>query len=274
VSLIEQGTGLYINPAASQSVYWCTFQNLLCDTCSNAGIDINPTSTGTVYGLNFSTCWSSSSTNHGFYVNAPSTASVNGIRVIGHRSLNNGKNGYLVSSQYCTNTFFDSCDASGNSQSSAHSYPGFEFGVNVSGFSVTNSKSGNEDDFSGTTQSYGILVDAGTSNNYVITGNNVTGNFTAGISDSGTGAIKNVTGNIGYNPFGLGSISPSGSPFTYGNDFGAPIAVSITGGTVSSVTVNGYQVASATNTTVVLPHGISMVVTYSVAPTMNYYGIA
>ena len=41
-----------------------------------------------------------------------------------------------------------------------------------------------------------------------------------------------------------------------------------------AVAVNGYQVASATNCTVTLPQNVSMIVTYSGAPTMNYYGIA
>ena len=51
------------------------------------------------------------------------------------------------------------------------------------------------------------------------------------------------------------------------NDFYRDAAVSIRGGTVTVISVDGVQVASATNTTVIVPSGKNITLTYSVAPT-------
>ena len=44
-------------------------------------------------------------------------------------------------------------------------------------------------------QAYGIVVAAGSSNNYTISGNRTSGNVTGGISDNGTGTHKTIVGN-------------------------------------------------------------------------------
>jgi hypothetical protein len=46
------------------------------------------------------------------------------------------------------------------------------------------------------TQGWGIIVNAGPSNNYIIDFNDTRGNVTGGLSDAGTGATKAVRGNI------------------------------------------------------------------------------
>lgn len=51
-------------------------------------------------------------------------------------------------------------------------------------------------DTGGGTQTYGIRIAAGTSNNYVISNNYMTGNVTANFSDGGTGTAKEIFGNI------------------------------------------------------------------------------
>ena len=103
-------------------------------------------------------------------------------------------------------------------------------------------------------------------------GNDVRGNINNSIYDGGTGTNKIIKGNLGYNPIASTSITVGASPFTYTNNTGDAVNVFVTGGTVSSVTLGGNTVATATNTVVPVPQGSSVVVTYSAAPTMTYIG--
>ena len=81
-----------------------------------------------------------------------------------------------------------------------------------------------------------------------------------------------VKANIGYNPFAGGSITVTASPFTFGNVVGDSVVVFITGGTVSNISLDSKNVAAATNTSILVPQGSLLVVTYTVAPTMTYKG--
>jgi hypothetical protein len=92
------------------------------------------------------------------------------------------------------------------------------------------------------------------------------------ILDNTTNVQKVIESNVGYNPIGNKSITVSGgSPFSFQNITGAPIVVTITGGSVSSVFMNGLNFGTASNLS--LPHLGTVVVTYSSAPTMFYYGL-
>jgi hypothetical protein len=64
------------------------------------------------------------------------------------------------------------------------------------------------------------------------------------------------------------TLPASTSPVT--NNTGQYVAVNIAGGTVTSVNVNGTQVATGTGVNVSLPPGASLAITYSVAPTMTW----
>jgi hypothetical protein len=56
------------------------------------------------------------------------------------------------------------------------------------------------------------------------------------------------------------------STVTYANTSGQTVAVTITGGTVTSINVNAVQVATATNYTATVPNGQTIAITYSVVP--------
>jgi hypothetical protein len=56
------------------------------------------------------------------------------------------------------------------------------------------------------------------------------------------------------------------STVTYANTSGQTVAVTITGGTVTSINVNAVQVATATNYTATVPAGQTIAITYSVVP--------
>jgi hypothetical protein len=266
--------GLLIAPANSgDEVAFVFVDSCGFDTCSAHGIYIIPGNQGaSVYSCHFVNCWSSSCTGHGVFLSG--IGAVNGIRFVGHRSYNNGQLGYYCqpsSNGQVYNITFDTCVASGNSNSSHGTYPGFSFYGGMLNFSMMNCRSGPADGFPNT-QSLGALINAGACNFYSIIGNDLSGNMTGGLQDFGTGTSKNVSKNLGYNPLAGSAITVGASPFTYTNNTGDTVVVGIGGGTVSSIELNGFTVGVATNTNVSVPQGAALQVTYSSAPSMAAYG--
>jgi hypothetical protein len=81
-------------------------------------------------------------------------------------------------------------------------------------------------------------------------------------------ATTAVGSNAGYTPAAPATVSVTASPMTYTAP-AIPTVIALFGGTVSSVTVGGQQVASATGVVLPLEPGDSVVITYSVAPTLT-----
>ena len=121
----------------------------------------------------------------------------------------------------------------------------------------------------------GYLVDllSGTAN-IVCTGNDGTGAVdTATVRDLSGDVVKAISGNPGYNPLAEGTVTPTGSPFSYKNTTGDTVAVYVTGGTVSGITLNSRAVPTTSGIYHLVPHGQTLVVTYSSAPTMYAMGV-
>lgn len=97
-------------------------------------------------------------------------------------------------------------------------------------------------------------------NYYLLTSGTFTDN-----SSPNTRIIKNNTGDTVVGT--PASISVGASPFTYTSS-PRPECISIYSGNVSNITIGGSVFATQTNTTIVLPPQTSIVITYSVAPTM------
>ena len=114
------------------------------------------------------------------------------------------------------------------------------------------------------TQKYGIDIYNANCDDNVILGNDVRANLTAGIHDAGTGTI--IRNNLGYNPVGISSISVGESPFTH-TAGASPETVYVSGGTVTSITKGGNNFGLTSGAFELEPYE-SIVVTYSVAPTM------
>lgn len=270
LDLIHQGDGMLLAPGSGQYITWPFVMNSAFDTGNLHGIHLSPTGTGYIKGATFIGNWTSTNDGNGFYIDG--TGTVDGVRVIGHRSFNNTLSGYTVAAGNFTNLSFNDDDASGNSKVSSGTYSGFDMGAGVSGFSITNCRSGQEALFANT-QSRGIIVNPGASNSYVISGNDLRGNINNSLYDLGTGTTKIVKGNLGYNPIANTAITVTASPFTWTNNTGDTVNVYISGGTVSSVVASpGNPIGSATGMSAIVPQGQSVTVTYSAAPTMSYNG--
>lgn len=70
----------------------------------------------------------------------------------------------------------------------------------VSDWSVTDCDISNNAFPASPGQSYGIFIDTGSSDRYIVRGNNLTGNALGGMQDLGTGTNKRIGGNVGYDP--------------------------------------------------------------------------
>lgn len=90
--------------------------------------------------------------------------------------------------------------------------------------------------------------------------------------------ISQTLGLLGraYGPVGSDvsyvAITVGSSPFTYSNNDGFPELITVTGGTVSSITINGMD-TGMTSGVFLLESNYIMTITYSVAPTMNKQGV-
>ncbi len=111
---------------------------------------------------------------------------------------------------------------------------------------------------------HGIKILANCIDNFIIQ-NYCTGNITGAISDVGTGTI--IRDNIGYNPVGASSITVTASPFTH-TAGASPETIYVRAGTVSNISKGGTTLFIDTGHSVDLEPGKSMVVTYTVIPTM------
>lgn len=120
------------------------------------------------------------------------------------------------------------------------------------------------------TQQNGIHLTDGT--NCVIEGNNVAGNMTAGIVVAGTSTTNRITGNPGYNPSVMDTVTPGASPWTY-TAGPTPEDLYVKGGTISLIVSESQTLATAA-VAATLYHLIplspnqAVTITYSAAPTV------
>jgi parallel beta-helix repeat protein len=159
-------------------------------------------------------------------------------------------------------------------------------GIDIVGSSNSASQNQIFDDRSGVnrTQTYGIYLESGASNNSLI-GNNIYNNINAQILDTNV-PENTMIANTGYNPVGYianpisgntaylvdsGSSSTWISGRVYTNT-GSPKVLNISAGTVSVVAQNGVTLFTATGCTVTLQPGDTFSVTFSTTPTINVIG--
>jgi len=183
------------------------------------------------------------------------------IHVRGCTSQRNGLNGLLLDGS-------TDCQIEGGSYVNNDQANGGNSGIRLANASTGAKLSGLicTDDQGSKTQDYAITIDADASNadidNVTVSGN-ATGTF---VTNGATGTrIRNCRG---YNPVGVSAISVGASPYTY-TAGASPETVHIFGGTVSSVTKGGTQIASSSNVAVHMEPNESLIVTYASGPSMT-----
>lgn len=181
------GLGLGVNPLTISNANYnrfiaCYFDDFQLGSVINSGNDNR-----------FDTCWFSSGRTGSGYAGMTVNGGV-GTAFVNCDFYNCGGDGALL--QGGTYTSFVGCAAYRNSVSAGSGGKhGFEVASGVSYFSFVGCTASNSTTYGGT-QGYGIIVNSGASNNYIIQSNLLTGNGTGGLSDAGSGSNKAVGNNV------------------------------------------------------------------------------
>lgn len=260
-SVIKQGIGLLVDPAAGETVSSLFVHDCFFDNSLQQNIYIAPSGNGNVVRARFSGVWAGSSHNaDGVSISNAGSGTVEGLHFVDlHAALNYGS-GVTTAGAVSDITFIGG-EFSGNS-SGLH----LKAGTNII---LEGATVGAAAGIAGNTT--GTIVEHGVSN-YNIIGNIVRGNTANQLVDNGGNVSKNVTNNLGVNPI-TANLSPSSSPYIFTNDTGGPIEIYVMGGIVSSVLVDSSIVATTSWTSFTLPRGSIMKMVYSSAPIIRYKGL-
>ena len=136
----------------------------------------------------FNSCWFSNRPGHGLVISAENED----ISFSNCDFINNWKNGAVIGNGATKIRFVD-CTVSGNNVVGS-AFDGIAFSAGVTDFSVVGGTYGGTLGFG--TQRFGVHVNAGVSDRYIITNLLATGNSSAGVQDGGTGINKVVASNI------------------------------------------------------------------------------
>lgn len=195
IDVLGCANGVASFPSGGDRVLAGFLSSVIADTCDNSGFNFL-TNGGEVADINMSSCWGSScgvvDNGHGLYING----TVKGVIVDGCRFINNQGDGILISAGLDVSISNTQCLA--NSQQGLSLKHGLEIGAGVTQWSVIGGVFGLGGQFATNNQGYGILINAGASDNYQIIGANLLGNNTGSLSDGGTGTVKHIYGNVGY----------------------------------------------------------------------------
>jgi hypothetical protein len=179
-------TGLAVVPPTGSVIQSLVVTDSYFDSGSANGIAIIPTG-GSVQLMKVANTWCATNTANGVYLGG--TGSILQMDFSNCTLANNTNNGLQIASTIATNVGFVGGSLSANGGS------GFTVAAGVSNFRLIGCVVGASGQFAG--NGYGVLIPAGASNNYVITGNTFTTNTTAQFSDLGTGTAKYTAGNTG-----------------------------------------------------------------------------
>jgi len=166
------------------------FRQILGDTSIAAGIHIEDG-----FEFNLFDCWGSGSTNgHGIVVGS----AVKEISIVGARALGNAKHGLLLNGSNPASRIkvvggMFAC----NGYASTNGYDGIYVGAGLTDFSIVGAQCYNDSGIGlGVTQRYGVNVETGGSDNFVISGCVNTNNLSGGMRDASTGLNKQIFGNV------------------------------------------------------------------------------
>lgn len=253
-NLIHAGVALHIIPGAGQSVasVWandCFFDN------SSYGAVLDTTG-GNIIRIIFDQCWFSSSTNQGVILSKTSgSGTLAGVLFDGCQFFLNGSHGLWIANSAWEDVFVQGCAAAQNGGD------GINVAANTGKFQIQNCRIGASQGL--TANANGIVIAAGSSDNYVIAGNDLRGNTSAALSDGGTGTSKRILGNlpasadqawISYTPTITASsgtfttVSATGKYAHVGGGVAVTITITITtNGTAAGAILATLPVASASS---------------------------
>ncbi len=249
--IIHHERGLFIIPDASQVVTSIYVRSSFFDLSALEGIHLLAGSGTTIHRISISGGWASSNTQRGILLDGAGT--IDGVAITDNRILLNDLDGIVVSTG--ENIFIGHNQISGNSAASSGTNHGIVFGANISEFQIIGNQIGDNSGTGTEKQGRGIVLTAGTGDNYIIANNDMRGNVTSGLLDSAAGTTVQIYGNLPFEDvdnfvLGNGAALSRHLSATATLDFGSTATNTSTDLTI---TVTG----AALNDTVVLgvPHG-------------------
>jgi hypothetical protein len=188
--IILGGQGLYLNPGAGQVITSVWANNCFFDTCSRGLFATALAAGSSIVRCLFDQCWFASASSSGVHLGTGGVGAISGMDFNGCQFVYNTGNGITLNDSGVAEVHIRGCDIAGNGGS------GVGVAANVNKFSVTNSRVGDSHGFVG--NAYGVFIAAGTTENCVITNNQLTGNTTASLVDDGTGINRVIHSNTGW----------------------------------------------------------------------------
>jgi hypothetical protein len=195
---IWSGIGLKVLVQTGDTVQHVWTDSCAWDTNSSHGVLIQPAVGATVQRWHSVNDWFGTNAMHGFVTAGAGT--IDGIRLVAPRAYNNGQHGIVVT--VGSNIHISQFDVAGNSTSAANTYDGINIGANISDFTIQGGRSGPVDGFTNA-QKYGLNIAGGSSDRYIVTNNDFSGNGTGAFLDGGTGINKQIASNL---PLVVGNI--------------------------------------------------------------------
>ena len=157
-------------------------ENVFFDQGAQGCVRMVPTGTGVIVRCKFSNCWmSGSSGSRGVALGV----NVKGIQFDSCDIYGNAADGIFIAGQ---GIIVSNCQIAGNGGS------GVSVGGGTTDFVITGNIIGPTGDFGANV--WGVFINSGASDRYVITGNMLKGNTAGAISDGGTGTNKVVANNV------------------------------------------------------------------------------
>jgi hypothetical protein len=216
---------------------------------------------GNVFNTRIANCWFGlASIKSGCLLEPTGGGLIDGITFTGCEFTDNGESGFLAVGGNSKNWIVTGGHSSGNAAA------GIRAAAGTVNFIITGHIAGPVGNRGPNDK--GIVVDVGSSNDYVIADNIVVGNTTLGLSDGGTGTLARVVNNEGYNgASNLVGLAVSASPWTHTCSH-SPETIYIQGGTGLGISVDAQVIFITTGVTVQLQPSEQMTITYSTIPTV------
>lgn len=118
-----------------------------------------------------------------------------------------------------------------------------------------------------------VQLDSGVQNLYVAANNGAGITIGSVIQNNSGNSTNTIVDNPGYNPIPPAAVTVTASPFTYTNVSGAPQVVSVTGGTLTNVVIEGVTFPATSGFTTTLRNGGAISISYSSAPNVQATGL-
>ena len=263
VSVIGMTTGLKVAPTANQAIQYLDVGDSLFDSNTANGVLFYPTGSGAVIKqAKIHNSWVATSTSIGVLTQTAGGGLTQELQLVDDIISNNQSHGFLNNDSGTTGVHFV-----GGSLSSNNGY-GIFFNTGSTKFSIDGTRVGPTGQFVVGNVSGGIAL-AGTNDYFNIQDLDVSGNSGTNFYLSGYAGSHGVIHHVlGYNPVGASALTAGASPWTYTSGPTSE-SISLTGGTVSSVTSFGQTKCTASPCSVELGPNESMIATYTVAPTVG-----